>query len=79
MSDSSTSRRLELIERTPHPAPTLIEHVRVNHRGAYIAMPQQLLDRSDVVPGLEEVRREGMPRRMARRGAADARGPRRLF
>ncbi len=43
----------ELIERTPHAAPALIEHVRVDHRRAHIPMSQQLLDGSDVVARLE--------------------------
>jgi len=52
--------RDELIERTPHAAPTLVEHVCVDHhhRRADIAVAQQFLDGSDVVARFEQVGRE---------------------
>ena len=34
---------------------TLIQHVRVDHRGAHVAVSQQFLNRPDVVPGLEQM------------------------
>jgi hypothetical protein len=47
--------------------------------GAHIPMPQQLLDGLDVVAGLEQVRRKGVPQRMTRRWTGDPCLPRRLF
>jgi hypothetical protein len=38
------------VERAPHPEPAAIQHVRVDHRRADVPVPQQLLDRPDVVP-----------------------------
>ena len=39
----------------------------VHHRRIDVLMPQQLLDCPDVVPGLDQMRREGMPDGMTRR------------
>jgi hypothetical protein len=37
------------------------QHVRVDHRRTYVGVPEQLLQESDVDPGVEQVRRERMP------------------
>jgi hypothetical protein len=44
-----------------------VQHVRVDHRGAHIAVAQQFLNRADVVAVFEEVRRERMAERVTRR------------
>jgi hypothetical protein len=43
------------VHRASDAPPTAVENVRVDHRRAYIAMPQQFLDRPEVVTVLEEV------------------------
>jgi len=43
---------------------TPVQDVRINHRRAYIGMPQQLLHRADVIPGLQQVCGERMPEDM---------------
>ena len=53
------------IKRASHAEPTAVEHMRIDHRGAHIAVPKQLLDRPNVVPRLEQMRSERMPQRMA--------------
>src|SRR5438132_6447126 len=35
--------------------------MRIDHRGLHIRMAEQLLDRSDVIPVLEQMRGKGMP------------------
>ena len=50
--------RPELIERTPHAALALVQNVTIGHRRTHIPMPEQLLDRPDVVPAFEQVSRE---------------------
>ena len=49
------------IERTPHGQPTAVQHVRVDHGRAHVAMPEKLLNRADIVPALKQVRRERVP------------------
>ena len=39
---------LEIIQRTGHTLATLLDYVRVNHRGSNIRMTQQFLDGADV-------------------------------
>jgi hypothetical protein len=46
-------------------AATPIQDMRVDHGRADIPVPQQLLDRPDVIPVFEEVRGEWVPQRMA--------------
>jgi len=40
--------------------------MRIDHRCAHILMPQQLLDRSNIITILEQMSREAVPKRMAR-------------
>ena len=42
-------------------------------------MPEQFLNRPDVVPGFKQMRGEGVPKRMTRGRPRDAGGPRRLL
>ena len=37
----------------------------INHRGTHIRMPQQFLHRSDIRPGLEQMSRETVAKRVA--------------
>ena len=54
------------VRRAQHAATAgAIQHVRVDHRRRHIRVTEQLLDRPDVVPVLEKVRREGVPERVA--------------
>jgi hypothetical protein len=43
---------------------TPVQDVRIDHRRAYIGMPQQLLHRADVIPALQQVCGERMPEDM---------------
>src|SRR6476659_5616012 len=45
------------VRRTPHPPPSSIQHVRVDHRRAHTLVAEQFLHRADVVAVLEEMRR----------------------
>jgi hypothetical protein len=60
------------IQRTEHAPPTSVEHVRVHLRGGHVLVPEQFLHRADVVAGLEQVRGERMPQRVAARRLGDA-------
>src|SRR5262249_51197465 len=62
----------ELIQRARHGLAAAIEHVRVNHRRLHAGMAQQLLHRANVIPGLQQVRREGVSQGMRRGALADA-------
>jgi hypothetical protein len=53
--------------------PAAIEHMGIDLRGRHILVPQQLLDRAQVVTRLQQMRRERMPQRMASRWLDDAR------
>ena len=46
------------IQRTRHAAPTLVQHMGIDHRRRYIGMAKQLLDRADVVTALQQMRSE---------------------
>ena len=54
-------RLLEAVYGTAHAERTAIEHVRVHHRRADIRVPQQLLNRPNVIAVLEQVSRKRMP------------------
>src|SRR6266542_3437395 len=44
----------------PHSRRPPVEHVRVDLRGAHVAVPEELLDGSDIVPVLAQMGREGV-------------------
>ena len=48
------------VERAAHAHGTTVEDVGVNHGGADVAVAEELLDRADVVAGLEQVRGEAV-------------------
>ncbi len=43
----------QIIQWAGNALASLLEHVRVDHRGGHVAMAQQLLNRADVSPSLE--------------------------
>lgn len=48
-----------MVEGTEHPPPAFVQHVGVNLGGGHIRMAQEFLDGSNIVAGLQKVRREG--------------------
>ena len=65
----------QAIRRTPHAQRPTIEDVSINHRRADVRMAQQLLQRPNVVPVLQQVSRETMSERVAADTLGQARGP----
>src|ERR1035437_8642899 len=63
---------LQPISWTPHPQRTLLRDVRVDHRRSHVPVPQELLNRPNVVSRLEEMRGERMAEGMATRSLRDA-------
>lgn len=61
------------IRRTPDSEVSSIQHMRINHRGTHVPMTQQLLNCPNVVSALEQMRREGMPKRMTSDSACNRR------
>lgn len=53
------------VERALHSSRAAVHYVRVNHRRTHVAMPQQLLDCSNIVPRLKKMRCERVPERVA--------------
>jgi hypothetical protein len=47
----------------------------INHRRTHVSVPEQLLNRPDVMTGFEQVRRKAVPQRMACGGNGNAGGP----
>ena len=52
---------LDSIEWTPHRQPAAIQDMRVNHGGLHIFVPEEFLDRPDIIALLQQMRREAMP------------------
>src|SRR5690606_8051804 len=67
------------IQRTDYTSPAAIEDMRVDHRGLHVRMPEQFLNRTDVVPRFEQMRGEGMSQRVHAARLDDARISYRLF
>jgi len=54
--DSPPLRRSsELVQRTRHPTPALVQHMGVDHRGRNVGVAEQFLHRADVVAAFEQV------------------------
>ncbi len=68
-----------MVQRAPDAPSTLIQNVRVDHRRTDVPVPEQLLDRPDVVPRLQQVRREGVTERVTRRRPGNPSRPGRLL
>ncbi len=49
------------IEWTPHRQTAGIQNMRVNHGGFSIFVPEEFLDRPDIIALLQQMRREAMP------------------
>jgi hypothetical protein len=60
-----------LVQRARDPTRAAVEHVRIDLGRADITLPEQLLDRPDVVPRLEQMRREAVRKAMARSALSD--------
>jgi len=62
----------EPVERTLHATWSAIDYMRVDHRGVHVGVPEQLLDRPDVVAGLQKMRRERVTKRVAAGALGDS-------
>jgi hypothetical protein len=51
-----------MVDRAPYTGRPAIQDMRVDLRRRDVAVPEQFLNGTDVVPVLEQVRREGMTR-----------------
>src|SRR5206468_1488652 len=58
---------LQRVDRASHTQPPTIQHMRVYHRGRDVAVAQKLLNRADIVPRLEQMRRKRVPQGMTAR------------
>ena len=58
---------LQPIQRTNHTTGPSIQHMGVNHRCTYVAVPKQFLDSSYVIPNLKKMRCKRMAEGMAAR------------
>src|SRR6478672_10380798 len=61
---SADRRGTEAVGGAFDAAAAAVEDVRVDHRGADVAMPEQLLDGPDVVAGFEQMGGEAVAQRM---------------
>ena len=61
----------ELVEGAADAEAASVEDVGVDHGGLPVAVAEEFLDRADIVAGLEQVRREGVAERVARRALGD--------
>jgi hypothetical protein len=75
MCEAATYPDLQPVHGAPHPQPSPIEDVRVNHGRAHVPVPQEFLYCPDVIPILHEVRRKGMPKCVATHPLRDPRPP----
>jgi len=53
------------VERAGHAAASLVQHVRVDHRGFDARMAQEFLDRPDIIPVFQQMGSETVPERVA--------------
>ena len=69
---TNRQRLSECIGGTPHASTAgTVENMRVNHGRFQILMAQKVLNRSNIIPVLDQVRREGVTEGMGSSGAAD--------
>lgn len=54
-SENHLFARLQKIRRAAHPHGASIEHMGVDHGGAHVLVPQELLDGADVLPSLQQM------------------------
>lgn len=62
----------QAIGGTPDAPPAAVQHVRINHRGANIVVAQQLLDGANIVATGQQMRGEGVTKRMTRNALRQA-------
>ena len=55
----------QAIQRASHSPPALVEHMRVDHCRAHILVPEQLLNRANVVTIFQQMGRKGMAKSVA--------------
>src|SRR6266700_2402909 len=67
------------VQRAHHASPTLVQHVRVDHRRRDVRMPEQLLHGADVVAIVQQMGGKGMAQRVAGHALVDTGGPRRFL
>ena len=63
----------QAVQRAAHRATTHAQHMRVDHRRPHVLVSHQLLNGADVRARRQQMRREAVPERMARRPLADLR------
>ena len=67
---------LHSVQRTRHSQPVLADrHMQVNLRRRDVLVPQQILDLPQIRSIFQQMRRKGMPQRMARHPLLDPRRP----
>jgi len=54
-------------------AQSLLDHVRIDLRGRDIDMAEHVLQRPEISPAFQQVRRKGMPQRMRAKGLVNSR------
>jgi hypothetical protein len=54
-SENHLFTRLQKIRRAAYPRGASIEHMGVDHGGAHVLVPQELLDGADVLPSLQQM------------------------
>lgn len=54
-SSAVQTRVSELVQRTRHPTPALVQHMGVDHRGRNVGVAEKLLHCADVVAAFEQV------------------------
>ena len=66
MADQGTAigREGQAIDRAANAAASTVEHMSVNRRRTHILVAQQLLDRPNIMPVLQQVGCKGMAKRM---------------
>ena len=69
----------DAVQRTPHPAPAAVQDVGVDHGRRHVLVAQELLYRSDVIAGSQEMGREAMAQRVTTCGLRNAGFPDGLF
>ena len=50
-----------LVKRAPNGEARFVENMRVNHRRGNVAVPKQLLNRTNILPIFQQVSRETVP------------------
>ena len=63
------------VGRTPNTRGAAIEDMRVDHRGGDVPVPEQILDRADVIAVFQEMGGERVPEGMAGGGLRDSGSP----